>query len=88
MSKLAAAGTRIVMDKVTDVECVRLPLVPTMEIGKFPEGVVNPVVTVMVEEPEPMTDAGLKLALAPLGKPVALKLTVPLNPIEGVIVTS
>ena len=58
-----------------------------MLIGKFPAGVVNPVVTVMVEEPEPMTDVGLKLALAPVGKPVALKVTFPLKPREEVTVT-
>src|SRR6476659_7121377 len=34
----------------------------------------------MVEEPEPVTEVGLKLALAPLGRPLTLKLTVPVNP--------
>jgi hypothetical protein len=38
------------------------------------------VVTVIVELPEPVTEAGLKLALAPDGRPDALKLTVPLKP--------
>ena len=45
------------------------------------------VVTVMVEEPEPVTDAGLKLALAKLGKPLALNVTLPANPPEGLTVT-
>ena len=44
------------------------------------------VVTVMVEEPDPVTDVGLKLALAPLGSPPALKATVPLNPPDPVAV--
>ena len=84
--KTAAAGTETVTYSDTGVECVRLPLVPTALIDKFPAGVVAPVVTVMVEEPEPTTEAGLKLALAPVGKPVALKVTVPLNPSVGEMV--
>ena len=40
------------------------------------------VVTDIVDEPEPVTDVGLKLALAPAGNPLALKLTTPLNPPE------
>ena len=44
------------------------------------------VVTVKVEEPEPVTDAGLKLAVEPTPNPLTLKLTVPLNPPEGVTV--
>ena len=45
------------------------------------------VVTVMVEEPGPVTDFGLKLAEAPLGKPLALGVTVPLNPPRKATVT-
>jgi len=38
------------------------------------------VVTVIVEEPEVFTEVGLKLNVAPVGSPLALKLTVPANP--------
>jgi len=41
----------------------------------------------MVEEPEVVTEPGLKLALEPAGRPVTLKVTVPVNPPEGVTVT-
>jgi hypothetical protein len=44
------------------------------------------VVTLIVELPEPLTEAGLKLALAPDGRPDAVRLTVPLNPLTGVTV--
>jgi hypothetical protein len=44
-------------------------------------------VTVIVEVPDEVTEAGLKLADAPDGKPLALKVTEPLNPPEGVTVT-
>ena len=44
-----------------------------------------------VEETElgPVTETklGLKLALAPVGNPLALRLTLPVNPPEGVAVT-
>jgi len=54
---------------------------------EVPVGVVLLVVTVIDEDPEPATEGGLKLALAPAGKPLALKATVPLNPPVGVTVT-
>jgi hypothetical protein len=38
------------------------------------------VVTVIVEEPEVVTVRGLKLAFAPAGSPLAVKVTVPVNP--------
>jgi hypothetical protein len=41
----------------------------------------------MVEDPEPVRELGLKVAVAPEGKPDTLKVTVPLNPLEGVTVT-
>ena len=40
-------------------------------------------VTVIVELPEPVTEVGLKLALAPAGRPDALKVTVPLKPLSA-----
>ena len=48
----------------------------------MPAGVELPVETLIVDEPVAVTEAGLKLALAPLGKPLALKSTVPLKPPE------
>jgi hypothetical protein len=44
------------------------------------------VVTVIVDEPDVVTDAGLKLAVAPDGSPLALKVTVPVKPPDGVTV--
>ena len=45
------------------------------------------VLAVRIELPEPVTEAGLKLALAPAGSPlVTLKLTVPVNPFTAPIV--
>ena len=62
------------------------PLVPVMVIVDVPVGVVLAVVIVKVEEPEPVTDAGLKLAVAPVGSPLAEKLTVPAKALMAVIV--
>src|SRR5947209_7367566 len=72
--------------RVTVVECTRPPLVPVMVKVYVPAGVLVLVVTDMVEEPEPVTEAGLKLALAPLGNPLAVKFTAPLKPPDPVTV--
>ena len=72
--------------KVTVVLCTKLPLVPVIVSVFVPAGVVVEVVTVNVEEPEPVTVAGLKLPLAPVGKPLTLHVTVPLNPLIALAV--
>lgn len=41
----------------------------------------------MVAEPVVVTDGGLKLAVARLGNPLTLKVTVPVKPPVGVTVT-
>lgn len=71
----------------TEVECTRVLLVPVIVSEKVPVVVVVVVVTVMVDVPEPATEAGLKLAVAPLGKPVTLNDTTPVKPPDGVTVT-
>ena len=73
--------------RVTVAAWLRVPLVPVIVRVELPVGVVLAVVTVMVEEPEVVTDVGLKLALAPAGNPEALKLTVPVNPFNAATVT-
>jgi hypothetical protein len=78
----AAATTRLEV-----AECVRLPLVPVIVSVEVPAGVVPVVVTVIVEVPLVVTVAGEKLALAPMGKPPALSVTVPVNPFSAPIVT-
>lgn len=40
--------------------------------------------TDIVDDPDPVTDAGLKLALAPAGNPLAARPTTPVNPPEAV----
>ena len=44
------------------------------------------VLTVSVELPEVFTEVGLKLAVAPVGSPLTLKPTVPVNPFTAPIV--
>ena len=44
------------------------------------------VLTEIVELPDPVTEVGLKLALAPLGRPLTLKATAPVNPPDAVTV--
>jgi len=69
------------------VVCTRLPLVPLMVSVELPPGVEADVVTVKVEAPDPLMEAGLKLAVAPAGKPLTLNATVPVKPLVGDIVT-
>ena len=49
----------------------------------MPAGVELLVETVIVDEPDPLTEVGLKLALAPVGRPLALRPTDPVNPPEA-----
>jgi hypothetical protein len=51
-----------------------------------PVGVVAAVATVMIVLPEVVTDAGLYDAVALVGRPLALKVTVPVNPLLAVTV--
>ena len=73
--------------RVLVVECVRLPLVPVMVSVDVPAAVVLAVVTVSVEVPLPLIVAGEKLGVAPVGNPLALRVTVPLNPLSAPTVT-
>src|SRR5215831_1195519 len=63
---------------VAALECVRAPLVPVITSG-YPFAVVLPVgVTVRMELPE-LNELGLKLKLAPAGKPLTLSVTAPVK---------
>ena len=42
---------------------------------------------VRVDDPEPLIVIGLKLALAPAGKPLALRVTEPVNPFTAATLT-
>jgi hypothetical protein len=67
--------------------CVRVPSVPVMVMVAEPVVVLLVVVMVSVDDPEPpLTEAGLKLAVAPEGKPLALSVTVPVYPLTGLTV--
>ena len=65
--------------------CVKDPLVPVIVNVYDPGGVVEAVVTESVE----VEVAGLtvKVPVAEVGSPLTLKVTGPLNPLLGVIVT-
>jgi hypothetical protein len=67
------------------VECEKLPLVPVIVSVYVPVAVVA-VETVSDEVPEPATDVGLKVAVAPVGNPLTLRFTVSVNPSRGLIV--
>ena len=84
MEKSAAAETTW----LEVAECVRLPFVPVIVSVEVPVGVLPfVVVTVIVEVPLVVTVAGEKLAVASAGKPLALSVTVPVNPLNAPMVT-
>jgi hypothetical protein len=62
-------------------------LVPVIASGQLPPGVFVPVVTVMVELPEPASELGKKEADAPVGRPLAAKLTWSVKPNRDPTVT-
>jgi hypothetical protein len=51
-----------------------------------PGAVLIVVVTVIVDEPAELTEVGTKFAVAPVGKPLALSVTVPLKPLTALMV--
>src|SRR5260370_1867679 len=60
--------------------CTRVPLVPTMEMLVVPVGVLAWAVKFTTMVPLALTDNGLKLALTPVGRPLAERDTLPLKP--------
>ena len=66
------------------VVCVKDPLVPVTVTLAVPVAAVLEAakVTVLV----PVVDAGLKLAVTPVGKPLATRATVPVKPFSGLTV--
>ena len=69
----------------TVVVCVSVPLTPVSVSIKLPTGVLAPVVTESVDDA--VAGFGVKLPLAPVGRPLTLKVTWPVNPPVGLIVT-
>ena len=68
-------------------ECVSDPLVPVMVKLELLAELLGVVVTVRVLVTGPLIDPGEKEGVAPAGKPVAAKFTVPVNPFRGVMLT-
>ena len=83
---LKSGTSAAVTVNVTDVECVRLPLLPVMVRLMLLAGVVFVVVTVSVEPPDALK--GEKLADAFAGRPLALSDMVPLKPLLGLTCTA
>lgn len=64
-----------------------LPLVPLIVRVKVFFLVLEVVLTVSVDVPEPATEVGLNKAVAPEGNPLIVKVSVPVNPAPAVVVT-
>jgi hypothetical protein len=62
------------------------PAVPAIVSVALPAGVLAAVVTFSVAVPEPVIDEGVNEADALAGRPVAVRFTVPANPLSGATV--
>jgi hypothetical protein len=82
--KSGAALTAI----VAVIEWTRLPLLPVIVSGYVPAAVLAPVAIANDDEPEPVTDAGLKIAVAPEGNPLTARLIAPVNPFNALVLTA
>jgi hypothetical protein len=83
----AAEMKKLSTVNVTFAEWVRTPSVAVIVSGKLPLGVVPAVVVMLrLELPEPITEAGVKVGVAPAGRPLTLKLTVPAYPFRAATV--
>jgi len=72
------------------VEALVVPvpvLVPVMVTVAGPTAALPAAVRVRVLPAEPVTMEGLKLAVTPVGRPLALRVTAPLNPLTAEMVT-
>jgi len=79
---------KLLTPSVTVAVCTAVPLVPVTVNVEFAPGVVEVVLTVMVEVPAPpVMVAGLNEAVAPAGRPLTVGVTVPVNPFCAVTVT-
>ena len=74
---------------ISDADAVRVlpPLVPLMVSVDVPTGDVPDVVTVSVAVPDPVTDAGVIVAVAAAGSPETLNATEPAKPFRAATVT-
>ena len=87
IAKSGTVGAVTVNDTVA--VCVFPPPVPVTVTEYVPVGVVDAVVIVKVDDPEPgaAIEAGLKPAEAPLGSPLALSDTALLKPPDTLVVS-
>ncbi len=65
--------------------CVALPSVPVTVTVKLPAATDEPTLTVSVDDPPAVTDVGLSEAVGPLGETLALRFTVPAEPLVTVV---
>jgi hypothetical protein len=73
--------------KVIVVVATVAPLVPVMVTVAGPTVAVPDAVKVSVLPVDPVTEAGLKLAVTPVGRPLAVKVTAPVKPLNVETVT-
>ena len=79
MEKSSDGGAAVTV-KLTEVLCVALVAVPVI-IRLYVPGAAVPAPTVSVELPPAVTEVGLRVAVAPAGVPLTVRLTVSAEPL-------
>jgi hypothetical protein len=77
----------VVTMRTAVVVLVSEPLVPVMVRVELPMGVLDAAATVSVELAPALTEVGLNVPVALAGKPLTLKLIVPVKPLAAVVLT-
>src|SRR5438132_14095473 len=79
MEKSSDGGAAVTV-KLTEVLCVALVAVP-VTVRVYVPGTAVPAPTVSVEAPPAVTEVGLRVAVAPAGVPLTVRLTVSAVPL-------
>ena len=80
-------GGGVITTRLTVVEWFRLVLAPEIVNVDVPDGVELRVLMVNVDDPDPVIVVGLNVPVAPMGKPLAPRVTVSENPPEPATLT-
>jgi hypothetical protein len=74
-----AVGREVTTFSVKLVDCVVEPLVPVTVTVELPSGVLVEAPSVSTEVPDALIELGLNDGVTPDGRPLMLKVTVPVN---------
>ena len=84
---MSTPATPLDTTRLTEAVWLRLPLLPVTVSAYVPAAVLVPTVTTRFDVPDPVTVAGVNVAVAPVGNPLTLNPTLPAKPFSAPTVT-